>query len=110
MKPTHQKELEMTARAGTSEGSENFRNAASNVSDKASEFANKAGQKIDEVVEKAESVASSVAHQGREAGQQVQEVAGNLKNAVDKSVKDQPIATLLVAAALGFVVGALWKS
>ena len=38
------------------------------------------------------------------------EVAGNLKGAVDKSVKDQPMATLAVAAALGFVLGALWKS
>ena len=48
--------------------------------------------------------------QGREAGEQVQEVAGNIKGAVDKSVKDQPMATLAVVAALGFVLGALWKS
>jgi ElaB/YqjD/DUF883 family membrane-anchored ribosome-binding protein len=38
------------------------------------------------------------------------EVAGNLKSAVDKSVKDQPIVTLAMAAAVGFVLGALWKS
>ena len=38
------------------------------------------------------------------------EVAGNLKGAVDRSVKDQPMATLAVAAAVGFVLGALWKS
>ena len=37
-------------------------------------------------------------------------VAGNVKGAVDKSVKDQPMATLAVAAVLGFVLGALWKS
>jgi ElaB/YqjD/DUF883 family membrane-anchored ribosome-binding protein len=37
-------------------------------------------------------------------------VAGNLKGAVDKSVKDQPMTTLAVAAAVGFVLGALWKS
>ena len=40
----------------------------------------------------------------------MQKVAGNFKSAVDKSVKDQPMATLAVAAAVGFVVGALWKS
>ena len=51
-----------------------------------------------------------MAEQGREAGQQVQEVAGNIKGAVDKSVKDQPMATLAVAAMVGFVLGALWKS
>ena len=37
-------------------------------------------------------------------------VAGNVKGAVDKSIKDQPMATLAVAAAAGFVLGALWKS
>jgi ElaB/YqjD/DUF883 family membrane-anchored ribosome-binding protein len=40
----------------------------------------------------------------------VQEVAGNLKGAVDRSVKDQPMATLAMAAVVGFVLGALWKS
>ena len=38
------------------------------------------------------------------------EVAGNLKGAVDKSVKDQPMATLALAAAVGFVLGAIWKA
>jgi len=57
-----------------------------------------------------EGAASKVAEQGREAGERVQEVAGNIKGAVDKSVKDQPMATLAVAAAVGFVLGALWKS
>ena len=38
------------------------------------------------------------------------EVAGNLKGAVDKSVKDQPMATLALAAAVSFVLGAIWKA
>ena len=29
---------------------------------------------------------------------------------VDKSVKEQPLTTLAVAAGIGFVIGALWKS
>lgn len=45
-----------------------------------------------------------------EAKQQVEEMAGNVKGAIDKSVKDQPLTTLLIAGAVGFVVGALWKS
>jgi ElaB/YqjD/DUF883 family membrane-anchored ribosome-binding protein len=45
-----------------------------------------------------------------DARQQVEEVAGNVKGAIDRSVKEQPITTLLVAAAVGFVIGALWKS
>jgi ElaB/YqjD/DUF883 family membrane-anchored ribosome-binding protein len=52
----------------------------------------------------------SVAEQTMEAGERVQEVAGNLKGAVQKSARDQPMATIAVAAAVGFVLGALWKS
>jgi ElaB/YqjD/DUF883 family membrane-anchored ribosome-binding protein len=37
-------------------------------------------------------------------------VASNLKGAIDKSVSDQPMATLAVAAMVGFVLGAIWKS
>ena len=48
--------------------------------------------------------------QGREAGERMQEVAGNMKGALDRSVKDQPMATLAMAAVVGFVLGALWKS
>jgi ElaB/YqjD/DUF883 family membrane-anchored ribosome-binding protein len=75
------------------------------------------GKTIDKAADRAQSVAQQVegfagraAEQGREAGERVQEVAGNIKGAVDKSVKDQPMATLAAAAAVGFVLGALWKS
>jgi ElaB/YqjD/DUF883 family membrane-anchored ribosome-binding protein len=57
-----------------------------------------------------EGLASGAAHQVSEAGDRASEVAGNIKGAVDKSVKDQPMATLAMAAAVGFVLGALWKS
>lgn len=83
---------------------------ASQVADKASEYASKAGEKIDQAYETADATVRSVAEQGREAGERVQEVAGNMKTAVDKSIKDQPMATLAVVGALGFVLGALWKS
>ena len=45
-----------------------------------------------------------------EAKQQVQEVASNVKGALDKSVREQPVTTLLMAAAVGFAIGALWKT
>jgi ElaB/YqjD/DUF883 family membrane-anchored ribosome-binding protein len=70
----------------------------------------KATDQFNRLADQAEGVANRVAEQGREAGERVQEVAGNLKGAVDKSVKDQPMATLAMAAAIGFVLGALWKS
>lgn len=57
-----------------------------------------------------EGVASRVAEQGRLAGEGMQEVAGNFKGALDKSLRDQPMATLATAAIAGFILGALWRS
>lgn len=73
-------------------------------------MADKATDQFSNLANQAEAVANRTMEQGREVGERVQEVAGNLKGAVDRSVKDQPMATLAVAAALGFVLGALWKS
>lgn len=86
------------------------RTTLDNVADKAAEVANKAGYHVDRALDSAEAAARSVAEHGRDAGERVSQVAGNMRTAIDKSVKDQPMATLAVAAALGFVVGALWKS
>lgn len=90
------------------------RTGPGDIKDKATDqferMADKATDQFNRFADQAEGVASRVAEQGREAGEKVQEVAGNLKGAVDKSVKDQPMATLAVAAAVGFVLGALWKS
>jgi ElaB/YqjD/DUF883 family membrane-anchored ribosome-binding protein len=86
------------------------RRAGSQMSDSASDLATKAGEQLEGVMHSAEHAARQVAEQGREAGERVQVVAENFRTAVDKSVREQPMATLAVAAALGFVVGALWKS
>ena len=79
-------------------------------SDLGSTLKDKATDQFNKAADKAESVVNRVADQGREAGERMQEVAGNLKGAVDRSVKDQPMATLATAAIVGFVLGALWKS
>ena len=62
------------------------------------------------VADRIHDVAQVVAEQSHDAGERVQAVAGNIKHAVDKSVKDQPMATLAMAAVIGFVLGAVWKS
>ena len=80
------------------------------ATDQFEKIADKATDTFRNVADQAEHFAGRVADQGREAGDKVQEVAGNLKGAVDKSVKDQPMATLAMAAVAGFVLGALWKS
>ncbi len=63
----------------------------------------KAKQSFDDASDRAQDMAG-------QARRQVGEVAGNVKSALDTSVKQQPVTTLLMAAAVGFVIGALWKS
>ena len=70
----------------------------------------KGAEQFKNVANRVEGLASGAADQMREVSDRTGEVAGNLKKAVDKSVKDQPMATLAMAAAVGFVLGALWKS
>ncbi len=78
--------------------------------DQISDLKDKATEQLGRAAERAEGVAHRMAGQGREAGERMQEVAGNFKGALDKSVRDQPMATIAVAAVVGFVLGALWKS
>ena len=80
------------------------------ASAKVGQFADAAVDKLQSAATQTEQFAARVAEQGHDVGVHVQEVAGNLKGAVDKSVKDQPMATLAMAAVLGFVLGAIWKS
>jgi ElaB/YqjD/DUF883 family membrane-anchored ribosome-binding protein len=80
----------------------------SDLSDKVSEMKDQATDQLKKVADKAEGLASDAMDQLRNTG--AGEVAGNLKGAVDKSVKDQPMATLAMAAAVGFVLGAIWKA
>ena len=70
----------------------------------------KASAKLDRMADTMEGAVKTVQERGREVGENVQEVAGNFKSAVNSSVKDQPMATLAMAAVLGFVLGAVWKS
>jgi ElaB/YqjD/DUF883 family membrane-anchored ribosome-binding protein len=84
--------------------------STSGASDKIGDLKDKATDQLGRAADQAENMASRVAEQGREAGERIQEVAGNFKGAVDKSLKDQPMATLAGAAVVGFVLGALWKS
>ena len=56
------------------------------------------------------SVVSDAQDKGREAVEAVGEVRDNVAHAIDKSLKDRPYTTLVVAAGLGFLLGAMWKS
>jgi ElaB/YqjD/DUF883 family membrane-anchored ribosome-binding protein len=75
----------------------------SDVEDTAMDQIERASAKAGQVVE-------SVAEGAREAGERVQEVVSTVDTTVRQALKDQPMVTLAVVAALGFVLGALWKT
>jgi ElaB/YqjD/DUF883 family membrane-anchored ribosome-binding protein len=80
----------------------------SELSDKATDLTDQATGQIKKVAGQVEGYASDAMDKLRDTS--AGEVAGNLKGAVDKSVKNQPMATLALAAAVGFVLGAIWKA
>jgi ElaB/YqjD/DUF883 family membrane-anchored ribosome-binding protein len=77
--------------------------------DRPGDMADVASDKVKNVAENAEEIAGKVAEQAREYGEKAQEAVKNFKPYVDKSMREQPMATLGVAAVIGFVLGALWK-
>lgn len=83
---------------------------AGRVGDIASDLKERTAEQMDKLGGQVEDAAKAVRDRGREMGDQVQVVADNFKTALDKSVRDQPIATMALTAALAFVIGALWKS
>ena len=88
--------------------------STSGLKDKAADtiggMTDKAADSVRGVADRAEQVANRVADQARDVGDALQDVSGNVKGAVDKSLRDQPMATLAVVAVLGFVLGAIWKT
>jgi ElaB/YqjD/DUF883 family membrane-anchored ribosome-binding protein len=78
--------------------------------DQVSKIKVKVTDAADKSASQAEVVAHRVADQGREVSESLHDLARNLKGALDSSVKDQPVATLVTAAFVGFLLGALWKS
>jgi ElaB/YqjD/DUF883 family membrane-anchored ribosome-binding protein len=46
----------------------------------------------------------------RGVGKDMQAVTRNFKRALDRSLHDDPMATLAMAAIVGFVLGTIWKA
>jgi ElaB/YqjD/DUF883 family membrane-anchored ribosome-binding protein len=77
--------------------------------DRLREMADVVTDKMKDVTQSAEEIAGKVAEQAREYGEKAQEAVQQFKPYVEKSMKEQPMATLGVAAMIGFILGALWK-
>jgi ElaB/YqjD/DUF883 family membrane-anchored ribosome-binding protein len=82
----------------------------SDLRDKTADQVRKVADRAEDLVTSATQQARRVADRAGEVTEQVGAVATNVKGAIDRSLKQQPMATLAVAAMLGFVLGALWKS
>jgi ElaB/YqjD/DUF883 family membrane-anchored ribosome-binding protein len=79
-------------------------------SDHISKIKDKATDQFTKAAGQAEDIANRLAGQGREASESMQKVAGNFRDVLVKSAREQPMATLATAAIVGFLLGALWKS
>ena len=64
----------------------------------------------DKVASQVESTVSDLAQRGREASRSKREVTDNFSTALDRSLDRQPMTTVALAVAVGFVLGALWKA
>jgi ElaB/YqjD/DUF883 family membrane-anchored ribosome-binding protein len=73
--------------------------------DRVREMADAAGEKL----ANAQEMAGNMAEQARLYGEKAQQAAQEFKPYVEKSMKEQPMSTLAAAAAIGFVLGAIWK-
>jgi ElaB/YqjD/DUF883 family membrane-anchored ribosome-binding protein len=77
--------------------------------DRLRELADAASDKLKEAGASTQEMAENVTAQAREYGEKAQEAAKQFKPFVEKSLKEQPMRTLAGAAAIGFLLGALWK-
>lgn len=73
------------------------------------DLADTATDQLKGAADRAQELAGDVSRQASEYGEKAQDAARQVKPFVEKSLKEQPMTTLAAAAAIGFVLGALWK-
>ena len=66
-------------------------------------------QGLEAVQERARATAQQVQRAGRDAAEGMRHVAGNFSHAFEQSLRERPAATVGMVAALGFILGAIWK-
>lgn len=77
--------------------------------DRMREMADTAADKLKGAGEQAQQTITRATEQVREYGERAQDAARQFKPLVEKSLKERPMTTLAGAAAIGFILGALWK-
>lgn len=80
------------------------------IAERAGNAAEAIGKRADAAMQTASTAVANAKDKGGQAIDQASNVMGNLRQAVETSVKTQPVTTVLMAIAAGFLVGALWRS
>lgn len=94
----------------SSETSENVRSASHDLTDRTVDAGIRAMDSLERTAANLQDTGERLASKGAELGDNMQKVAKNFSNAVDKSVAEQPLTTLGMAVAAGFILGAIWKA
>jgi ElaB/YqjD/DUF883 family membrane-anchored ribosome-binding protein len=68
-----------------------------------------ATDRLKDAGERAQEMASEVAKQACQYGEKAEDVAREFRPFVERSLREQPMATLAATAVIGFALGALWK-
>jgi ElaB/YqjD/DUF883 family membrane-anchored ribosome-binding protein len=79
------------------------------ASNRPQEPADAATDRPKDLGERTQDAAARVGEQAREYAEKAQDAARQFKPFVERSLKEQPMATLAGAAVIGFILGALWK-
>jgi ElaB/YqjD/DUF883 family membrane-anchored ribosome-binding protein len=79
-------------------------------SDTTREATSEAKEAVDSAAERAQGIADKTIRGASEARGSFNDVSGNFRGAIDQSLTSQPYATLGMVIAVGFIVGAIWKS
>jgi ElaB/YqjD/DUF883 family membrane-anchored ribosome-binding protein len=83
--------------------------AGEKSADRLREMADTATDQVKGAADRAQELAGDVGQQARVYGEKAQDAVRQVKPFVEKSLKEQPMTTLAAIAAIGFVLGALWK-
>ena len=87
----------------------NYSAAKDAAKDTANRLADKASDVLDRASDRAQEAYDDMSDRAREATDAAREYANRAADALDDSIQNRPMTTLLGAVAFGFVLGALWK-
>lgn len=98
------------ARGKAAEAGTEAKDAARDTAEQFGETAkHAAGDAIDRAKHTAEDFADRAREAGRDVSGKVQDVAGNFREAIERSVERQPVTTVLLAMAAGVLLGGLLR-